>query len=878
MESKSTQTKINLHNTSDQQLQNLAGNSRIITLNHNRFLSLSKAIVLITVFLLAPYTLINGQSPYTSVASGNWNSDATWSGTGIPVAGDIVNIANGHTITVTADAACTSITFPAGNTSNSTVILSSGVTLAVSGNITIPRAGSIGGTNYVNTVAVGAGTLNVGGNLAFTTGGTAMRHQVTISSGTATVTGNVVGSTGNTSGTISFSGAGILRLGGTIFIHADGTLTTFTGSTVEYYASAAQTVGDFDYNNLTLSGSGVKTLPAAATIGGNLTLNGTASVTTAAALAIGGNLTVGSGTAFTTGATNTWILGVAGITSVSGILNLVNTGTKTFSGNVTIANGGLFNETGTATINFAGNLQNDGAFNANTGNHTFTGTAKTISGANAVAIPNLTISGMTTNNGSLTVSTTLTGASTLSNGATGILNIGGTSTITTLTANTVGNLVNYTGGVQACKVTTYDNLTLSGSGAKTFATTPTVNGVLSMGGTASVVVTTGVVTYGANATLQYNKPAAYTATSEEWITPFAGTGGVIIANTGAITMDGAKVFNASVPLTINSLATLVSNNNQLTFGGNFVNSGTFTAGSSPIVIANTMLVQSIAGLSTTGLISMTKTAGTATFQGNVTGVDLTFNGIGGTLNLGTALTHTFTGIITLTEGTINGGSSTFRLGGSVVDGTNVTFTAATGTVEWNAAGPQTIPGGDYYNLIFSGSGEKSITDAATTVTGNLSIAAGAKANVGANLNIPVGTLTLGGSNTISGTWGSTASAATSQNDTYFASTNGIVTVSLATGIRDMSVKSGLTLRNYPNPFVGNTSISYALPYDGHVTIIILNMSGQVVKTVVNEMGTQGEYNLNIETGDLKPGVYMATVSLKTGGKEMVKTIRLVKGK
>ncbi len=50
------------------------------------------------------------QSPYTSVGSGNWNDDNTWSGAGIPVAGDAVTIQGGHTVTLTADAACTSAT------------------------------------------------------------------------------------------------------------------------------------------------------------------------------------------------------------------------------------------------------------------------------------------------------------------------------------------------------------------------------------------------------------------------------------------------------------------------------------------------------------------------------------------------------------------------------------------------------------------------------------------------------------------------------------------------------------------------------------------------------------------------------------------------
>jgi fibronectin-binding autotransporter adhesin len=291
-------------------------------------------------------------------------------------------------------------------------------------------------------------------------------------------------------------------------------------------------------------------------------------------------------------------------------------------------------------------------------------------------------------------------------------NLDGTGT-STITLDGTGATVIYNGAAQTARVTTYTNLTLSGSGAKTFATTPTVNGVLSMEGTATTTVTTGVITYGAAATLQYNTSTSQTASSEEWITPFAATGGVIIASTGTITMDAAKVFNTSSPLTINNGATLATNNFQLTLGGNFVNSGTFTAGSSPIVIANTMAVQSIAGFSTTGTVSMTKTAGTATLQGNINGAGLTINGTGGTINLGTGLTHVFTNDWTMTAGTLNGGSSILRIGGDET-GAGGTFTSGTGTVDYNSAGNQNVGSFTYYNLIISNSGTKTLAGVITT--------------------------------------------------------------------------------------------------------------------------------------------------------------------
>jgi hypothetical protein len=210
---------------------------------------------------------------------------------------------------------------------------------------------------------------------------------------------------------------------------------------------------------------------------------------------------------------------VNGATSVSGTINFGASGgtarAMTFTGDVILNSGAAWNEPATGngsnnTYGFAGNFTNNSTtFNAlGTGIHTFSGTSKTMGGSTITSIGSVSVTGSRMNSGTLTVITSLAGSGNLTNGngTTGTLNLGGAISITTLTATAANNLVNYTGVAQTAKVTTYNNLTLSGSLAKTFATTPTVNGMLSMEGTATVVVTTGVVTYGTNASLQYNTP------------------------------------------------------------------------------------------------------------------------------------------------------------------------------------------------------------------------------------------------------------------------------------------------------------------------------------------------------------------------------------
>ncbi|MRX69161.1 T9SS sorting signal type C domain-containing protein [Flavobacterium resistens] len=222
--------------------------------------------------------LVASAAPRFAVTSGNWDG-AIWASTAGGVAGsaatptisDAVTINSGISVTVNVAANCASLDFTSGNNTNSTVTINSGITLNVGGAITIPRTGN---NSFKNLIAVGSGNLNAA-SISFPSTGNNVRHEITISTGTVTVTGNIIGSGGNTSGSITFTGTGTLKVGGTMFLPADGTLTTFTGSTVEYNGTA-QTVSNFTYSNLTLSGSGNKTIAPSVTVSNNLTVSGTA--------------------------------------------------------------------------------------------------------------------------------------------------------------------------------------------------------------------------------------------------------------------------------------------------------------------------------------------------------------------------------------------------------------------------------------------------------------------------------------------------------------------------------------------------------------------------------------------------------------------------
>lgn len=169
-----------------------------------------------------------------------------------------------------------------------------------------------------------------------------------------------------------------------------------------------------------------------------------------------------------------------------------------------------------------------------------------------------------------------------------------------------------------------NNLTFSGTGAKTLSANTQINGLFSIENGSNINTYTGTITYGNAATLQYNAGASTRTVASEWKTPFIAAGGVIIKGTGTITLNVSKQLgnNTSIPLNINSGATLATNNLRLTFHGDFINNGTLTAGNSPIIIGGSALTQSIGLLTTTGTINVSNTTGVATLTGNVSASSL----------------------------------------------------------------------------------------------------------------------------------------------------------------------------------------------------------------------------------------------------------------
>ena len=62
-------------------------------------------------------------------------------------------------------------------------------------------------------------------------------------------------------------------------------------------------------------------------------------------------------------------------------------------------------------------------------------------------------------------------------------------------------------------------------------------------------------------------------------------------------------------------------------------------------------------------------------------------------------------------------------------------------------------------------------------------------------------------------------------------------------------------QNYPNPFNPTATINYALPKSGLVKIIICDILGREVKTLVNEEKTAGYYSIQFNGNNLTSGIY-----------------------
>lgn len=79
------------------------------------------------------------------------------------------------------------------------------------------------------------------------------------------------------------------------------------------------------------------------------------------------------------------------------------------------------------------------------------------------------------------------------------------------------------------------------------------------------------------------------------------------------------------------------------------------------------------------------------------------------------------------------------------------------------------------------------------------------------------------------------------------------------------------LKNYPNPFASNTTISYELPANGKVLLKVHDIQGREVTTLVNQEQGAGTYSVEFSAENLAHGIYFYSLSVN----DMKETRRMI---
>ncbi|MGE5436737.1 MAG: T9SS type A sorting domain-containing protein [Syntrophothermus sp.] len=81
-------------------------------------------------------------------------------------------------------------------------------------------------------------------------------------------------------------------------------------------------------------------------------------------------------------------------------------------------------------------------------------------------------------------------------------------------------------------------------------------------------------------------------------------------------------------------------------------------------------------------------------------------------------------------------------------------------------------------------------------------------------------------------------------------------------------------QNYPNPFNPSTIINYTIANSGIVKLVVYDIIGREVATLVNEYQSSGAYNIEFNATDLNSGVYFYRID--SGGYSKVKKMMVLK--
>jgi hypothetical protein len=462
-------------------------------------------------------------------------------------------------------------------------------------------------------------------------------------------------------------------LSSTDTVHVSGTFTpgagtyTSTSSTLDFNG-AAQSVPTIspNYNNLACRGSGTKTGTAALVING--TLNVASSITLdLATFALSGTLSTISGT---------------------GTIKTQETSSTPIPAS----------KTWTQTIEYNGAAQSVVA--GTYAGLTISGTGdKTATGAPAVS------GVLTINSGRIYDLVTNVPSGAFTTSGTGTLKTQNTTSTPLPASKTWSFTVELNAAAQSVVAGTYANLTCSGSADKTATAAITVNGILAI----------------SNGILLQMGSNQLSGT----ISSTSGSGGIRTSNTGSTPIPSSKTWNVDVAYAASFAQTIVIGTyNNLSVGG----LGTLTKTANGDLAINGLLT-----------VATSKTLDMSTFK--ITGTPTTA-GAGTVRTQNTSSTPLPAGVTwvpnveynsasaqTIVDGyyaimSATGGDRTFSsadtifLSGDFTPGSG-TYTIGTSTVNYNGTGAQTIKECKYYNLIYSSTGNRTLSSTGTIYIANV---------------------------------------------------------------------------------------------------------------------------------------------------------------
>ena len=757
----------------------------------------------------------------TITQSGNWSSTTTWGGNSVPVAGDDVIISGGFMVTIDiSNAACASI--------------------------------QLGGS----TLGTGTGTL------AFNAG-----SQVTISGALNIGPFN----NNNTAGSLTMTAGGTLTCASIIL----GKLGTWAEGTGTIELTATNTVPantQINFNNLTMSG-GTTSLVRNVTVSGNLLINsgasldgGTITLTLLGNFTNNGTFTGSTGlvsfdkngnqTITGTGINNFNLIKVNLGTSIANTLEVLSSNFNAPDAFLTLTNG-TFKMSGTFTFSntfFAGPIYN---IQPGTGlwinNPNVTVTAQVGGGAAVKGLLRLSAGTINVGTAADNILDYVTGSVITIEG--GSLNIAGrltrnNATQTTTYTQTGGTVRVVTQGSTDPAFAGFDlgvvgsSFTMSGG---TIVVSNATSAPVDFLNAASVSNVTG-------GTLQIGDVNTANAQTIR-IQSSRPVGNLLISNaTTQAVKPTAQLITSGLTVvgnvTIQQGTTLNTNGLNLSLGGDWSDTGSFTSGGNTVTF-NGSVAQAITNPNgeTFNNLIVSKAAGTLTMNSSVT--------VNNSLNL--------------TQGTFTVGSSTFMLNGTVTGG-GILSSGSTGTVIYSQGSDgQNILAGNYGNLTFSNFNKTLATTGIIGIAGTFNPGSaaghiitgstfdfngGAQSVASFNYN----NLTLSGSGTKTGSGTLTVTGNFTNNAGIIFSGTTVLTLNGVTHINSgtintstLSVGIGGTLNNN-----GTITISSALNGSGTLTqgsTGILNLGGTAGITVLDASASGNTVNYTGASQTLTPGTY-----------------------